>query len=122
MRKPKEELPVKMEAPGSTIRAMGGLGGMVIAYYEIPAGADFTPMFEGLPDDKCPCPHWGYILKGAMRNRYTDGTEELLKAGDIFYFPSGHTGVVEEDLAMIEISPEEEYNKVMEHIASKMSG
>jgi hypothetical protein len=122
MHKPKEDLPVKMEAPGTTVRAMGGLGGMVIAYDELPAGADFTPMFEGLPDDKCPCPHWGYVLKGAIRLRYTDGKEEVVKAGEVFYMPSGHTALVEEDAAMIEISPEKGYNEVMEHIASKMSG
>jgi hypothetical protein len=95
---------------------------MVVAYSELPAGADFTPMLEGLPDDKCPCPHWGYILKGAMRLRYTDGKEEVVRAGEVYYMPSGHTGIVEEDVAMIEISPEDQYNEVMEHITSKMSG
>ena len=122
MRKSLKDLPVKMEAPGTTTRSMGGLGGMVIAYYELPAGADFTPIFEGLPDDKCPCPHWEYVLKGAIRIRYTDGTEEVVKAGDIYYLPSGHTAMVEEDVAMIEISPEKEYDEVMEHINRKMSG
>jgi hypothetical protein len=101
---------------------MGGLGGMVIAYDELPAGVDITPMLEGLPDDKCHCPHWGYVLKGAIRLRYTDGKEEVVRAGEVFYVASGHTALVEEDLAMIEISPEKEYNEVMEHIVSKMSG
>ncbi len=122
MHKPIKDLPVQMEAPGTTVRAMSGFGGMVIAYDELPAGTDITPMLEGLPDDKCTCPHWGYVLKGAIRLRYTDGKEEVVRAGEVFYVASGHTALVEEDLAMIEISPEKEYNEVMEHIASKMSG
>ena len=122
MHKLKEDLPVKMEAPGTKMRAMGGLGGMVVAYNELPAGVDFTPMLEGLPDDKCPCPHWGYVLKGAIRLIYTDGSEEVVKAGEVYYMPSGHTGIIEEDTSFIEISPEKEYNEVMEHVASKMNG
>ena len=116
-----EDLPVKMEAPGIKMRAMGGWGGMVVAYDEIPAGTDFTPMFEGLPNDKCHCSHWGYVLKGAIHLRYTDGEEEVVRAGEIFYMPSGHTAWIEEDTAFIDFSPEKEFNEVMEHVASKMS-
>ena len=25
---------------------------------------DATPLLKGLPDDRCQCPHWGYVLKG----------------------------------------------------------
>ena len=23
-----------------------------------------TPLVKGLPGDACPCPHWGYVVKG----------------------------------------------------------
>jgi hypothetical protein len=50
-----------MEAPGTQWRVVKGLEGMAAEYVQLPAGADFTPMLEGLPDDMCQCPHWGYV-------------------------------------------------------------
>ena len=32
----------------------------------LPAGADFTPLFAGLPGDRCDCPHWGYVVEGSI--------------------------------------------------------
>ena len=77
-------------------------GGMAIALMELPAGADATPLLKGLPDDKCQCAHWGYVLKGSLHIGYADGTEEVVKAGDVFYFPPGHTGWTDEDVALLE--------------------
>jgi len=53
----KENMPIHFEAPGTKIRALKGLGGMYSAYAELPAGTDFTPLLQGLPNDKCHCPH-----------------------------------------------------------------
>jgi hypothetical protein len=33
---------------------------------------DATPFMKGLPDDRCQCPHWGYVFKGKMTARYAD--------------------------------------------------
>ena len=33
---------------------------------------DATPLYKGLPDDRCQCPHWGYVLSGAVTFRYAD--------------------------------------------------
>ena len=93
--------------------------GMMVAYQELPAGLDATPLLEGLPDDKCPCPHWGYVVKGSIHLGYVDGTEEVVKAGEVFYMPEGHTAWTDEEVAFIEISPESEYRVVMEHVARK---
>ncbi len=60
--------------------------GMAVGYNEMPAGTDFTPFFEGLPDNVCSCPHWGYVTKGAVHIRYTDGTVEVIPAGNVFYW------------------------------------
>ena len=27
---------------------------------------DATPLMKGLPDDRCQCPHWGYVVSGRM--------------------------------------------------------
>jgi hypothetical protein len=28
-------------------------------------------------DDRCQCPHWGYLLKGSFRVTYLDGPDEI---------------------------------------------
>ena len=116
----KENLPVAMEGPGTKFRFKGGNGGMVIAYWEMPAGPENKALFEGLPNNSCHCPHWGYIVKGKMTLHYDDGTKEVVKSGDVFYAPAGHTGKIEKDIAVLEFSPEKEYLEVMEHVGKKM--
>jgi hypothetical protein len=105
-----------MEAAGTRVRN-ADWGNMVVGHIELPAGTDLTPMFKGLPDDACQCPHWGYVLKGAVQIRYTDGTEEVTAAGEVFYWPPGHTVWVEEDTVFLDFSPEEESRVVSDHIA-----
>ena len=117
----KEDLPVVMEAPGTTMRNLPGYGGMTVAFNEIPTGTDFTPLLQGLENDSCHCPHWGYIVQGAMRVVYDDGSEEVLHAGDVFYMPPGHTAIVEEDLKIIDFTSTPAFNEVMEHIGKKMA-
>lgn len=121
MKANKENLPVFMEAPGMIMRQIEGFGGMKVAYNELPAGTDFTPLLKGLENDSCHCPHWGYIVAGAMRVIYDDGSEETLRTGDVFYLPPGHTGTVEEDLKIIDFNPEKEFGEVMDHIGKKMA-
>ena len=117
----KEDIPVTMEAPGTIMRGLPGLGGMTVAFNEIPAGTDFSPLLQGLKNDSCHCPHWGYVVEGELRIKYDDGTEENLATGDVFYLPPGHTAIVEKDLKFLDFSPEKELNEVMSHIAKKMA-
>jgi hypothetical protein len=91
--------------------------GMIANHLECPAGTDFKALLIGLPDDKCHCPHWGYVLKGSLHVGYADGTEEVLKAGEAWYMPPGHTvWTTDEDAALVFFSPEKEETEVMEHI------
>jgi glyoxylate utilization-related uncharacterized protein len=117
----KEDIPVAMQAPGVIMRRLPGYGGMTVAFNEVPAGTDFSPLLQGLKNDSCHCPHWGYVVEGALRVKYDDGKEEVLNAGDVFYLPAGHTGRVEKDLKFLEFSPEKEFKEVMDHIAGKMA-
>lgn len=115
----KEKLAVD---PRTQFRNQHGLGGMAVGYVEVPAGADFTPLFEGLPHNMCPSPHWGYMVEGSMTVKYADGKEEAIKAGEVFYLPAPHTGKTAKGASFIDFSPEAEFTQVMDHIAAKVAG
>jgi len=117
----KNELPIIMQTPDLILRNIGGQGGMAIAFNELPKGTDFTPLLKGLDNDCCHCAHWGYLIEGEIRIIYNDKSEELTKAGDVFYWPAGHTGIVEKDAKFIEFSPQKEFKEVMTHIGKKMA-
>ena len=90
-------------------------GGYSVGFETYTADADLAPLFKGLPDDRCQCPHWGYVIKGQMRVSYGD-REEVLCAGDLYYLPPGHTGVVEQDFECIEFSPPAAHEQVVDVI------
>ncbi len=59
-------------------------------------------------DDRCQCPHWGYVIKGKMTARYAD-RDEVFEAGDAFYTPPGHIPVTNEPgTEFVSFSPSEE--------------
>jgi hypothetical protein len=69
---------------------------------------DATPLMKGLQDDRCQCPHWGYVIKGRVTFRYAD-REEVFEEGDAFYTPPGHIPVKHEPGSEIVLfSPTEE--------------
>jgi hypothetical protein len=39
-------------------------GGQSVSFVSIRKETDLAPMLKGLPDDRCQCPHWGYVFKG----------------------------------------------------------
>ncbi len=103
------------------INHIDGWGGMTVAVNEMPAGTDFSLLMEGMKNNSCQVPHWGYILKGKLKMTYDDGREELLQEGDIFYMPPGHVGVVTEDLQLLDFSPQKGMNKVISHVEKKVA-
>ena len=111
MRASRNELP---EVLGPAVRAAdwGDLRSIAIS---LPAGTDLGPLLQGLPEDLCSCPHWGYVIKGQMRVSYAEG-QEVLRAGDLYYLPPGHTGLVEEDFECIEFSPPAAHEQVLDVI------
>ncbi|MEO8111424.1 MAG: cupin domain-containing protein [Ginsengibacter sp.] len=121
MKLTKEDIPVTMEAPGTVMRGLPGWGGMTVAFNEMPAGTDLAPLLQGLKNNSCQCPHWGYILEGEMLVKYDDGTEEKLQAGDVFYMQPGHIPIVVKDVKLVDFSPERELKEVMDHAAKKMA-
>jgi hypothetical protein len=79
-------------------------GGMIVALEQWKAGLDTGEMFADLPDGACQEPHWGYILRGRITMRYTDGRTEVLSAGDAYYIAPGHNAHVDEDVDLVEFT------------------
>ena len=96
-------------------------GEMRIMFEGMPAQfpPDESP-FKGLPDDRCQCDHWGYLFKGAFRVTYTDGTDEVVRAGDAYHLRPGHFVQTLEAVELIEISPVEEHDRTMAVLARNL--
>lgn len=124
----KDDIPVKINAPGAVARQItefgdatgyGTIGG---EYFSMAAGTDISPLLQGLTDDACHSPHWGYMIDGAVTVSYKDGSREEVKSGDLFYWPPGHTVEVGEDAEFVLFSPQREHTEVMDHINRKLGG
>jgi mannose-6-phosphate isomerase-like protein (cupin superfamily) len=99
--------------------------GFSVNFIEYRQDMDLTPLLKGLPNDRCPCPHWGYVLKGRIRMRFAD-REEIYEAGDAFYAPPGHVPVMNEPgTQYVQFSPLEkmrELETVLMANVKKMQG
>ena len=91
-------------------------------YFSLGSGTDIGPLLQGLEGDLCQCPHWGYILEGQLSVTYSDGTNEIVSTGDLFYWPPGHTIVANKDTEIVLFSPQHEHCEVIDHMIKKMGG
>src|SRR3954467_2499721 len=96
------------------------LGGYTVGFETFREDADATPLFRGLPDDRCQAPHWGYVISGSVLFKYADH-DEVYEAGDAYYAPPGHIPVVSAGTEVVEFSPTEEYGRTMEVLARNLS-
>ena len=119
MQKSKENLDLELHV--GEIETHGeDWGGQTVRHLNLPAGTDFTPLLKGLPGDMCQCPHWGYIVEGSITLRFDDGREETSSAGDMYFWPGGHTGWTDNGVVFIEFSPSEELQPVLAHLAPQL--
>ena len=95
-------------------------GNINVSLESFPAGMETAPIFKGLPDDRCQCPHWGYLIQGRMRVLYKDH-EEVVESGEAYYLAPGHTTVFEAPTEVVEFSPAGEYQKTMEVAARNVA-
>lgn len=119
MHRSTQDLPIVWNEGAVTIRQTEA-GAMMVSHERAPAGMDNAPLFKGLPDDRCPCEHWGYILKGSLRVSYRDH-EEIIGAGEVYHLAPGHTVRVEEDCELIELTPKEMFAQTMEVAARNVA-
>ncbi len=87
-------------------------GGFNVSFEKALADMDVTPYLKGLPDNRDPCPHWGFLFKGKIIIRYKD-REETVNAGEAYYMAPGHTALVTKGSELIEFSPKSELDKTM---------
>jgi hypothetical protein len=114
----REDAPVAVEGDGVELRKQEVGGGMTTAFVRIPQGTDFRPALQGLPDDLCQCPHWGYLRKGRVKMHTKDG-EGIYEAGQSFYWSPGHAPEALEDSEYVDFSPTREFDEVLDHIKSQ---
>ncbi len=119
MKQSRAELPTRLESGGVCIQAQDWAD-IHVARIRFPKGASATPLLEGMPQNLCPCPHWGTVLKGSINVRYADGREERVHPGDAYYWPRGYTVWVDEDYEAVEFSPSGAMGQVIEHLKSKL--
>lgn len=127
MRVAMDEVEVRMEIPGAVIRQRmdfgdaTGLGAIGGEYFSLAAGVDTTALFEGLEEDLCQCPHWGFVLSGQLTTTDAAGAAETVTANDLFYWPSGHNVKVDADAEFVMFSPQEQHSQVIEHMRAKVN-
>ena len=91
-----------------------------VNFESIPAGMGGAQLFKGLPDDACQCEHWGYLFKGSFKFSYTDGSEEVVSAGEAYYARPGHVFEALEDCETVEFSPKEELDRTLEVVGKNL--
>jgi hypothetical protein len=115
----KDEAPVLVDTPVIQARHVE-LDDYTVSFETSPRDADATPVFRGLPDDRCQCPHWGMVLSGRLTLLFAD-REEVYEAGDVFYAPPGHVPVVAAGTETVEFSPTKQLQETMNVLASNLA-
>lgn len=114
---PPEDLPVVIAGDGVEVR-LRDEDGLSVGFVRLSAGTDLRPATKGLQDDLCPCPHWGYLIKGRIRMHTLDGHQDFA-GGEAFYWAGGHAPEALEDSEYVDFSPTEEFRRVVDHITSE---
>jgi hypothetical protein len=119
------EMPKMSKESASSVEEFGPgkewadeLDGYKASIVAVREDADLTPLLQGLPNDQCQCPHWGYVFTGRMWFR-SDEREESYGPGDAFYVLPGHTSGVDADSEFLIFSPSEQIAEVEAHMARR---
>ena len=91
-----------------------------IQFLTIREDVDAAPLMRGLPDDRCNCPHWGYVFKGKLTFDLGD-RQEVYEAGDAFYITHGHIPRAEPGTEYLQFSPAEELHAVSDQMQKNMA-
>lgn len=108
------------EDHGAVVASSEDVEGYTIDFVTFNVDIDATPLLEGLPGNRCGCPHWGYVLKGRLTFGFDDH-EEVFQAGDAFYVRGGHSPRADAGTEYIQFSPAEELRVVSDTIRRNMA-
>jgi hypothetical protein len=129
MRIAKQDIPTAIDVPGAKARALpdfgdtDGCGTLAAEYFSLGAGTDIAPLLQGLEDDACQSPHWGYMISGQLVVSYTgDRADDTCSGGDVFYWPTGHSVRVVDDAEVVLFSPQAQHGEVIAHMKAVMAG
>jgi hypothetical protein len=114
----RNDAPIVIDNNGVEVRLREIGGGMTTSFIRLPEGADLGPVLKGLADGSCPCPHWGYIIRGRLQ-MHTPNGEPVYEAGQAVYWAPGHVPVALEDCEYVDFSPTEQFAEVIEHIRAQ---
>ena len=120
-------MPKVSKASAEKQQDMGALGhvseevvqGYEISFVDLHEASDLAPFLKGLPDDRCTCPHWGYVVNGKITFTFADRTETF-EAGDAFYVEPSHSPAVEAGTEFVLFSPAEQIAEVNEVLQRNM--
>ena len=114
-----DELPLKEVVPGYSAR-MAEWGDMTVGFEHATAGQDASSMLEGLPDNRCQAPHWGYLFSGTMVAEYADRAETI-EGPRAYHLEPGHRISFTTDCDALEFTPTDELEKTLE-VARRNAG
>ena len=104
---------------GVMVGHYGKLGDYAVCFETFREDADGTPLFRGLPDDRCQSPHWGYVISGRIVFKFAD-REEVYETGDAYYAPPGHIPVIDAGTEVVEFSPSGAYEETMKVVVQNL--
>jgi len=116
----KDEAPILVDDPAIEGRYVE-LDRYTVAFETFPIDFDPAPLFRGLPDDRCQCPHWGFVRSGTVELRYPDH-DETYTEGDAYYAAPGHLPLVFAGAEVVEFSPTDRLRETGAVLAANMAG
>ncbi len=96
------------------------LGDYTVGFETFKQDGDPAPYFVGLPDNRCPCVHWGVVTAGQITLRWPDH-QETYGQGEAYYAPPGHLPLVTAGSSVIEFTPSAELRHTMEVLEHNMA-
>jgi hypothetical protein len=91
-----------------------------VGFESYPEEVDPAPLFAGLPEDRCQCPHWGLVQSGQITFRWSDH-EETYGAGDAYYAGPGHLPLITAGTSIVEFSPSEGLQQTMAVVEANLA-
>jgi hypothetical protein len=113
------DTPVALDLPEIEMRT-AELGDQTVSFERHKADNDPAPLFVGLPDDRCQCPHHGYVKTGRIVFRYADH-DETYEAGDAYVATPGHLPLLFAGTELVEFSTTSELGQSMAVIGANLA-